>query len=399
MPMAAAKQWTVLVWIAGDNNLDSYGLKDIAEMKRVGSTDDVDVVVQYDRSDSTSTRRYHLRHGTQLDADQVQDVGETDTGDPAVATDFFTWGIQQYPSEKVLAVMWNHGSGIDETDIYGRARSRGVAHRVAAGPVRRALFSTTVQAALGSRAIAYDDTSRDFLDNLELKRVLEQVKRNVGRPVDVLGFDACLMSMIEIGYELRELAGHIVGSEQTEPGNGWPYDAVLRALTAAPEMTPAQLSNAAVQQYLDSYDGSEDVTQSSTDLARAKAAADAVDALAGALIGALDGDAGFRTISHAAKSVQRFEMKDFADLADFCTQLLAQQPGDGVGPAAQGVIDAVTGPDGFVTANGCKGTGVARATGSTIYLPVVGDVMVDYDRLAFAPDTRWGEFLTRYREA
>ena len=108
------------------------------------------------------------------------------------------------------------------------------------------MFSTTVQAALDSRAIAYDDTSRDFLDNLELKRVLEQVKANAGRPIDVLGFDACLMSMIEIGYELRDLAGHVVGSEQTEPGNGWPYDRVLRALAGAPDMSPGQLSVAAV---------------------------------------------------------------------------------------------------------------------------------------------------------
>ena len=39
------KRWTMLAWIAGDNNLDSYGLNDIKEMKRIGSTKDVDVVV------------------------------------------------------------------------------------------------------------------------------------------------------------------------------------------------------------------------------------------------------------------------------------------------------------------------------------------------------------------
>ena len=122
--MAGKKQWTVLM-DRRDNNLDSYGLKDIAEMKRVGSTDDVDVVVQYDRSDDTHTRRYHLQHGTRLEADLVEDVGETNTGDPAVATAFFTWGMRRFPSEKVLGVMWNHGSGIDETDVWQRrARDR-----------------------------------------------------------------------------------------------------------------------------------------------------------------------------------------------------------------------------------------------------------------------------------
>jgi Clostripain family len=398
--MAAAKQWTVLVWIAGDNNLDDYGLKDIAEMKQVGSGDQLDVVVQYDRSDGTSTRRYHLRHGTQLEDDLVGDLGETNTGDPAVAIDFFTWGMQQYPSEKVLAVMWNHGSGIDETDIYGNARSRGVAHRVAAGPVRRALFSTTVRAALSSRAIAYDDSARDFLDNLELKRVLEQVTARAGRPLDVLGFDACLMSMIELDYELRDYVGHVVGSEQTEPGNGWPYDDVLRALAANPAMSGAQLAASAVQEYIASYDGGdEDVTQSSCDLSRAAAATQAVDALAGALLGAFDEPTGYQAIARAAKKVQRFEMKDFADLGDFCARLISEQAGNGVGPAAQAVLDAVTGAGGLVSQNGWKGDGVQRATGSSIYLPIAGDVMVDYDRLAFADQTRWGEFLARYREA
>src|SRR5207249_8318916 len=96
------KRWTVLAWIAGDNNLDSYGLNDIKEMKRIGSTKDVDVVVQFDRRGNGKTYRYHLKKGTPLASDVVDTLGETDTGDPAVATDFFTWGIRTYPSEKEI---------------------------------------------------------------------------------------------------------------------------------------------------------------------------------------------------------------------------------------------------------------------------------------------------------
>src|SRR6266498_5914466 len=83
----ATKRWTVLAWIAGDNNLDSYGLSDIKEMKRVGSTKDVDVVAQFDRRGNGKTYRYHLRKGTPLASDVVQELGETDCGDPAVAID------------------------------------------------------------------------------------------------------------------------------------------------------------------------------------------------------------------------------------------------------------------------------------------------------------------------
>jgi hypothetical protein len=397
--MGTPKQWTVLVWIAGDNNLDEFGLKDIDEMKKVGSNDDIDVVAQFDRAGDTHTRRYHLRRGTELDADLIEDVGETNTGDPAVAAGFFSWGIERWPSQKVLAVMWNHGSGIDEADIYARGASRTVAHRVAASPFRRALFSTSVEAALASRGIAYDDAARDFLDNKELRSVLEHVKQNAGRAIDVLGFDACLMSMVEVGYELRGLVAHVVGSEQTEPGDGWPYDRVLKALADRPRSSPAELSAIAVEQYLESYaQSSEGVTQSTFDLSRVEVAAQAVDALATALIVALP-TAGYATISKAVKNVQRFERADFADLGDFCSLMLAGQPGDAVEEAAQGVIDALTGANGLVAAAGHHGPGVERATGAAVYLPVVGDVTVVYDRLDFATDTHWNQFLTSYREA
>ena len=162
-------------------------------MKRVGSTKDVDVAVQFDRRGNGKTYRYHLRKGTTLAADVVQTLGETDTGDPAVAIDFFTWGMQQFPSEKVLAIIWNHGSGIDEADVYARAKVNGIrierhgrprantrprsqARAIATSKLGRALFSTTVDSAIRLRAIAYDDTNRDFLDNAELKRVLVQVE-------------------------------------------------------------------------------------------------------------------------------------------------------------------------------------------------------------------------------
>jgi hypothetical protein len=120
--MVQQKAWTILVWIAGDNNLTDYGVADLAELKQIGSTAKVDLVTQYDRGGRIGAKRYHLQKGTTLDQDEVADLGNTNTGDPGVAIDFFTWGISRFPAEKVMCVLWNHGSGIDETDIYARAR-------------------------------------------------------------------------------------------------------------------------------------------------------------------------------------------------------------------------------------------------------------------------------------
>jgi len=259
--MAQQKAWTILVWIAGDNNLSDYGAADLAELKQVGSTAKVDLVAQYDRGGRIGTKRYHLRRGTTLDQDELADLGDTNTGDPAVATDFFTWGISTFPSRHVMCVLWNHGSGIDETDIYARARQ--LARRAGASPdltrkhvrsiagsrLGRALFTTTVDQALLNKGIAYDDTSRDFLDNLELAQVLRDVASAAGRPVDLVGFDACLMNLVEVAYELRSYATVMVGSEEVEPGDGWPYHLVARAAAGVAGKAPRSLAAAIVKRF------------------------------------------------------------------------------------------------------------------------------------------------------
>ncbi|MBW1675421.1 MAG: hypothetical protein JRF30_01090 [Deltaproteobacteria bacterium] len=68
-----------------------------------------------------------------------------------------------------------------------------------------------------------DDTSGDALDNQELKNVLSGVSQRIGRKIDILGLDACLMNMIEVAYQLKDCVQVMVGSEEEEPFDGWPY--------------------------------------------------------------------------------------------------------------------------------------------------------------------------------
>jgi Clostripain family len=415
--VSAGRSWTVAVWIAGDNDLQSFGTTDLEEMKKVGSSDDVAIVAQFDRMGDEQTRRYFLHADTSLDDDIVGELGETDTGDPAVATDFFTWAFTEWPSEKVLAVIWNHGSGIDETDIYARATTRGLrvergadggnrdtvprarVREVASSGLRRAVFATTLEQAVRSRAIAYDDTSRDFLDNAELKRVLSQVVENTGRPIDVLGFDACLMNLVEVAYQLRGTVSHIVGSEEVEPGDGWPYDAVVGELAASPEISPRDAAASFVRKYMDSYRGDENVTQSAVDVARVAAVADATNELAEKCLPVLDDTQQFGEFSRAVKNAQRFRMKDFADLGDLAQRLADGSSPDDVKQASQRVADALFGESPFVLASGQRGTGVERSTGIAVYFPLVGDVQVAYELLDFGTDTKWGQLIEKYGEA
>jgi cysteine peptidase C11 family protein len=407
--MNASKPWTVLVWIAGDNNLQDAALDDVGELKAVGSGDAVNIAVQLDRMASGGTRRYYLRKDTTLEEDAVQDLGETNTGDPAVAIDFFQWGMREWPSDKVLAVLWNHGSGIDETDVYARAQAlgdraagispadllRGRFRAVAASGFKRSLFSTTIDDALTVRGIGYDDSARDFLDNAELKRVLQEVTKASGRPIDVLGFDACLMNMVEVPYELRGLASFIVGSEETEPGAGWPYTDVVGSLAAKPDQGPQALAAGIVDAYLGSYPGNEGVTQSALDVERSAEVSGAVDQLAVACVAALDEPAEYMAFDKASKAAQRFYYKDFVDLGDLCAELHSRSASRSIKTAAQAVLDALTGSSPFVIASGSKAPDVSGATGASIYLPDGGNVTVAYDRLDFGRDTHWAELIAK----
>jgi hypothetical protein len=49
-----------------------------------------------------------------------------------------------------------------------------------------------------------------------------------GQPlkIDILGFDACLMSMYEIGAVLAPYANYLLASELLEPGTGWDYSSL-----------------------------------------------------------------------------------------------------------------------------------------------------------------------------
>jgi hypothetical protein len=411
------KKWTVMVYLAGDNNLDGAGLVDLQEMKKAGSSGDVAVVAQFDRSGTkNSTKRYFLQKGGTLAVDVVDDLGETNTGDPQVLQDFILWAARTYPAEHYMVVVWNHGSGWDDENVYrvGRSLRRNIVRRgtpisdtnfgdavpfgtvraISGGRLKRSVFSTSIEKALTTRAIAFDDSSRDFLDNMEMKKVLGEVTNKLGRKIDVLGLDACLMNMLEVHYQMRDAVLFCVGSEEVEPGDGWPYDTVLSALLKKPSMTPCDLSSVVVDKYLKSYKAADSVTQSACDIGRVKTVGEAVDKLARVLTDRLSSAAVRMSVVQARSRVQSYYTPEYVDMVDLC-MLLMQYPGTKeIRPACQVVIDALV-KNGMVVKSGYKGGDVNNSHGVSIYFPT-GKISPLYTKLDFVKQTRWGPFLKAY---
>jgi hypothetical protein len=403
--------WTVMVYLAGDNNLEGFGHNDLAELKAVGSTDRVAAVAQFDRMSDQVTRRYYLTAGQDLDADCVSVLPETNSGDPGALLDFVAWACQTYPAERYALVLWNHGGGWKDIDIYDVAREKGVAQQITRGQVRglasgkasRSFFRSTleklvVEAAETERAILYDDSSADFLDNQELRSVLRQATRRLGGPVDLLGFDACLMNMLEVHYQVRDLCRVAVGSQENEPGSGWPYDRVLARLVEDPEMSPEALGDIIVNAYVDFYRTHHPhlaVTQSAVHMAGIETVAEAVDALGTALEGALDRRETLGLLFGALRSAQAFTDRDYVDLLHFCSLLADDDPGGSIGLAARQVVDLLDGEASPLVAAQQHGPGVANARGLSIYLParVLSPL---YAELEFAKNHRWDDFLNAF---
>ena len=409
-----------MVYMGGDNgstlsSLEGAGEADLAEMKQIGSTDHLNVVVQYDRMSDHRTRRYRITRGGALVRDQVADLGETNTGDPQVLRNFISWAVTTYPADHYALVLWNHGSGWKEDNIYALGKSLKLgqealtsrqARRFAQRRASRAFFNTTMARLLEqlspTRAVLFDDSSRDFLDNAELTNVLAFAAGVIGAKLDLLGMDACLMSMLEVAYQCRRSVNVFVGSEETEPAAGWPYQRVLGLLSKNAEQEASALGTAVVSEYVASYETApvtEVVTQAALDLRRADAAATALDGLAVALMAGLADPNIYAAIRRARRDAQSFYDRDYLDLLSLATLFQKYCQSQPIYDAAQQLIDVITpgAPGSLVLSARSLGREMAEAHGVSIYFPPEGRVSPFYEALEISKTTRWNDFLEAFR--
>lgn len=70
---------------------------------------------------------------------------------------------------------------------------------------------------------------------------------------DIIGFDACLMSSLEVTHALDGFASYYALSEEVEPGEGWDYTPWLKAMSEDPTMSPVQVARQIADTYMDFY--------------------------------------------------------------------------------------------------------------------------------------------------
>jgi hypothetical protein len=322
-------------------------------MEAVGSTKDVNVVALFDGSAMNDSKIYHLQKDTDISkvtSPVVRDMGEADMGSVQTVTEFAQFTKDNYPAEKYVFIMWNHGSGWKLAEE---------------------------EAAPIFRGISYDDQSGNHLTTVQLGQALAKTKDILGQTIDIYVSDACLMNMIEIAYEIRKTAGIMVGSENLEPGDGLNYTSFLSEIVAKPTMDAVEFSKVFVRTYVEHYQKiGTAVCYSAIDLTKLEPIADAYKMWGGEL--ALAEATTAKTYFSKLPSYRGFYYSDYKDIMNVLGGLQAQIPA--LGGALQFIINATKDA---VIANQTYGTSLAHSTGLAQWFP---------------SQSQFGASETKYRE-
>lgn len=210
-------EWAVYWYLCGSDLESKHGAAsaDLEEMFQIQPPKGVKVVVQtggakgWKREEIPSDRIgrfiYDKKGWKKKETLELQSMG-----DPGTLVDFLRFCDKNYPAEKTMLILWNHGGGT-----------------------------------LGG--VSYDENyGMDSLSLAELRDAFAQT----GKSYDIIGFDACLMANLETANSVSPYGTYLIASQELEPANGWNYTGIIEALQHDPEIMPEDLGRAVCDSFM-----------------------------------------------------------------------------------------------------------------------------------------------------
>jgi len=380
------KDWTLLVYINGDNDLETCALSDFNEMEQIGSPSNTNVVVMLDRrpggddsqGDWFDTRRYYIIQDSDVNSmssmpliplwDSTQ-YEELNMGDPNTMVDFFEWGAETFPADRYSLIVWDHGNGWRSGSEERLAPLKGFSSDWSSG-------NSYISIAEG-----------------EWEVVLDGIHSVLGHDLDLLGFDCCLMQMWEVMHASRDHVDIMVGPEQNETCDGWDYTHLLANLDESSSIDAETLGQYCVDA---AVEGDNQKTCSSVRLSSIQGLSNSINTFAGALLDEIEThpqtiDA-WRQYLHLAGHEFGLPYYDHIDIYDFaeCIANDVLLPAE-LRNAAQDVCSSVASA---VTYNRTRWD-YSWAQGIAIYFPRFPDDYEPwYNELPSSQETLWGDFVS-----
>ena len=318
-PSGEDGSWAVYWYLCG-SDLESEGgfaTGDLNELLEVALPENVTVVIetggaaqwQNEVIDGSLLQRYvYDSEGLTL----VDEQPSASMGDSETLEEFLRFARENYPADRTAVVFWNHGGG----------------------SVSGASF----------------DELYDY-DSLTLGEMYEAFSAvwepdTEDPPLELVGFDTCLMATVDTAYTFCDLSHYLVASEETEPANGWYYSQWVQALADDPSMDGAALGKVICDAY---YEGCEAVetqdsaTLSVTDLTKIQGLLDAYEEFGAQALSAAAQDPGFLSrFSRAAAGTENYggntREQGYTNMVDLGG--IARHTADTL-PGAQAVLDAL----------------------------------------------------------
>ncbi|MCO5142148.1 MAG: clostripain-related cysteine peptidase [Oligoflexia bacterium] len=238
------KDWTILVYMAADNDLAAYALWDLYEMEAgfkrsnyAGSSEKLDLLVQYDGPENDDLRRLHMFSFGEYKHRKLSDFQRSNIENvqsPIIEKlpenrrdkeadrliNFLSFADTNYPSKHTMLIVWGHGQGWKAYPITEKAKAN-----ILNNIELPSFPESTTDKNFGG--IAFRKSSDTWLDIPALKSVLKTHQESSGKALDIYASDACLMQMVEVAYELSPYSRFIVGSTQVQNFLGLPYRRLL----------------------------------------------------------------------------------------------------------------------------------------------------------------------------
>lgn len=251
--------WGLLVYLAGDTDTGHEAVRDdLLEILSVGSSRDLQIVVQYDGPEGAA--RYIVPQGPAPDHTPVQHLGRLDSGSTATLLDFLQWGLSVCHAERIALVL---GSPL--------VVSPSDAER---NPDRVSVFS-----------LSHDSGSGNYLDVCDMAGTIREALRDAGRErFDLVAIDSCHVQFLELAYELEDVVRILIAPQTEIPMEGWDYAKVLsqwhELAGARPQIGTADLASALLDRIIECYRrGTVEFSVSALDLQRLDEVANAFDTL------------------------------------------------------------------------------------------------------------------------
>lgn len=286
---ASINLWQIMQSIPGDNvnvilqtgGTEVWGQPLDAELAEVlGVEDDFATAVV----DPSVLQRYEVTDELTL----VDEQPLSSMGDQETLYDFLSWGVENYPADKMGVVFWNHGGGC--------------------------LLGVCVDELF----------DRDILMPFEMGNAFNKLYGEMTDRFEFIGFDACLMATIEVANILVPHARYMYASEETEPGFGWDYTALIGELNRKPEATGGQVGTVLCDAYFNfnrEIGQESSCTLSVTDLAKVDDVLYALDDLALQLDVGLEEPAYFAEVSRKVNRAENYAYDYLVDMGDMADHL------------------------------------------------------------------------------